>query len=358
MTDNFKISYIPKGVLTQAVANIDDGGGFTSNLLAGAKRLDDISPRGTNGLYEVSDFQDTEGTLRAGQATLLTPEEQKGAVTLLSLLRDAPITSAEVPVQPGQIVIPARRSAITVADVEAAVAKSELVTSFGNRVGNASFDAKTRELNPAYSSYESKVYVDLIALAKRIASTHTGSDDGNSTNIVPSQLKARDISNDPYPNDGLYSELSTRLTAAEQNAALYLYDHFFNPKPEASAPYTQETAPIVTLPGINNSSLTVRLERNVSTDLRSKKTTARTDAFIIRGLPGTSILLGKVGDVVKYDQALVIPTDGVLRLPFGNYSNGFAAVALQDPDGTGVLSPTIVGPFAIQAPSSVSVDLP
>lgn len=353
---------ISEKTLREAVKSLGDQAGWTNNLLAGMDRLNWVASSrhlGFSDVFEIGDVGDTRDTLAAGRSELLTPAEQKGALTFLDMLNDPTEFNGNVAIPRPKLTIPPRNAEVTLAQIQADIASGKLEATrlFCKAGATVSFRSNTRSLDMRPSGNEDET-VDLAAVAERIASTRTGTDDGDGSNLLPAQLKAGLITGDPYPadrynNNGFNDGLKRRATPAEELAALYLYDFYFNPKPTLSALPKNDEVTVGSLRGIDGSPVTIGLSRSISSNQQSNLLYAQVQELVIRGKPGTVVMLGEVnGDrEAILNQAFEIGSGGEIRAAMSPRASTvrLAGVVLQDPDGLGVVSPKVIGNFAVTA---------
>jgi hypothetical protein len=298
---------------------------------------------------------------RLDQVPLLTPTEEDGAVNLIDIMGNADVQAAPAVTYAPSVTLPARASSMTLSEAKAALTKAGVADANGNATSImfkpmvlGKGDRQAHGYARAYST------VNLFSVIDRLAQTRLSTDvnsDGNT--LTPDMLKSRAIDGDPYASDGTYPLTNKLLTDDERAGAELIYATLFVPKPqiEAPTPITTQLAQVgdsqasnVMTATLNSLGTTVVAQDTITAKLQHQTVT-------FTGTPGAVILLANTngspsspsGDLnASLNTAYTIPSSGSVSIP----ANGqlLAGTVLLDPDGTGLLSPRVVGTFAVSLP--------
>jgi hypothetical protein len=274
----------------------------------------------------------------AGGLPFLKAEEVKGAAFLAAMVGDVPLTVPQAPpFDPKlEIPLPKRKGAYTLEEAKQVVTKR-----FGG-VRAAMSEMSVSNITHALVQRGNELgRVDLGGLLDRLFNGDPAAQ------VTPAALRFQNLPGDPYASaDDPLAKGGVLLTTAERAAATAIYAALFVPEREV---HLQAPSPLRT-PLAQLGGATVLMETRTSFQVGNEGEcvyASTRHSVVVKAPPGTMVLFGE-GLQATLNTAYEVPKTGELELPNRNRKPFAARVLGSDPSG--LLSPTLVGSFAIQLP--------
>lgn len=266
----------------------------------------------------------------------LTDGESRGAAAMAGVLGDIELKSPKAPAPPSklELPLPKRTEKYTLAEAKKVLAErlpAQLDVSASMRVTGLDHGI-------LYGHYDGRV--DIAALTDRLFKN-------DKAPVTPASLRFEHLQNDPYTDPKTpVTPGKEMLSPNELAATKAMYAALFIPTRQVELKNPEPVmTPVAKFKGVE---VAMQTEYSLGPSSDSVLATSR-HSLVVQAPPGTMVLYGQ-GKEATLDKATEVPQSGKLTLSYLG-SEPVAARVLVNKDPSGLLSPQLVGSFAVQLPA-------